>query len=559
MDPESKCRRPKPKITVSKETTYITSPLRDDGYIDYVAAINERCSRGVTPENNAAVPFWQAAGPKALDPRIRMRYFELLGIPELPDQGDYLLDFDDFVLLQLGTGCDFAAQAGAVGGRIADVELRVKQAEERIKEAQSRVEESKLQLDRAMEGPWSRKDFPLAAAFLDRNSRPLQVLTDGLRRPRFYAPVVLASANLSLMTTTGAARSAGKQFRARAMLRLNDGDLAGAWNDVLAAYRLARLSTQGPFIVDQLIAFTLEGIAAFAAIAVSMNEGVSAAMARACQDDLRSLPTPPSFRTVMNEGERLFQLNAVADTAISGPNPYSKPEGMDQFAWELLESLDPDRKRREEAWERLDTAEVDWSEVLRQFNLWHDQLVAALDRAEWTERVREITSLQELAIAQVRQAIDLILSTEPSQIKEMSPQTRDQCVTRLLAGPGLGGGVNHSFVIFEQRRQVYVDLVNLAFALAGYRHDHGRYPKRLSRLCPEYIDQVPADAFSGGKLHYKSDGDGYLLYSVGPNLQDDGGRNFIRDREDWSDWESASEEEKAADDIAIRTPAKGDG
>ncbi len=192
-----------PHIAVSKETTFITGPLREDGYVDYVAAINERCSRGVTPENNAAVPFWQAAGPKTLDPRIRMRYFELLGIPELPEQGDYLLDFDDFVLLQLGSGYDIAAQAGAVGGRIADVELRIKQAEERIKEAQSRVEEASLQLDRAMKHPWSREDFPLAAAFLDRNGRPLQILVDGLRRPRFYAPVVLTSANLSLMTTTG--------------------------------------------------------------------------------------------------------------------------------------------------------------------------------------------------------------------------------------------------------------------------------------------------------------------------------------------------------------------
>ncbi len=340
---------------------------------------------------------------------------------------------------------------------------------------------------------------------------------------------------------------------------MNDGDLAGAWNDVLAAYRLARLYTQGPFIVDQLIAFALEGIAAFAAIAVSMNQGVSARMVRACQDDLRSLATPPSFRTVMNEGERLFQLNGILDTAISGPNPWSKPEGMDQFAWELLGSLDPDRKGREEAWDRLDLAQVDWTEVFRQYNLWHDQIVGALDHTEWTERSREVTLLQELAVAQVRQAIDLIVSTEPSRMKEMSPHTKAQCVVRFLVGPGLGGGVNQNFVVFERRRQAYVDLVNLAFALAGYRYDRGKYPKRLARLCPEYIEEVPPDAFSGGRLHYKSDGNGYLLYSVGPNLRDDGGRNFILDHQDSSEWETATEEEKAADDIAIRTPAKGDG
>ena len=37
-------------MTISKETTYITEPLRADGYPDYIAALNQRCSRGVTPE-----------------------------------------------------------------------------------------------------------------------------------------------------------------------------------------------------------------------------------------------------------------------------------------------------------------------------------------------------------------------------------------------------------------------------------------------------------------------------------------------------------------------------
>ena len=52
----SSAENPKPKITIGKETTYITEPLRPDGYPDYVAALNRRASEGVTPENNAARP-----------------------------------------------------------------------------------------------------------------------------------------------------------------------------------------------------------------------------------------------------------------------------------------------------------------------------------------------------------------------------------------------------------------------------------------------------------------------------------------------------------------------
>jgi len=305
--------------------------------------------------------------------------------------------------------------------------------------------------------------------------------------------------------------------------------------------------------------FSLESIAALAAIEVSMQKGFSAAMARACQIDLLGLPAMPPFQTVMNEGERLFQLIVALDMALSGVKPLSKTEEMDQWTWELLESMDPDRKRREDAWNRLLDEGVDWTEVFRQYNSWHDQIVETSDHAAWTDRIKDIGALEEQAAMQVQQAIDLVLSTEPSHIKHMSPQTKVQCATRLLAGPGLGGGVNQNCVIFEQQRQVYLDLANVAFALAGYRHDHGKYPNRLAQLCPEYIDEVPLDAFSGDDLHYRRNGDGYLLYSVGPNMRDDGGHNFIRDHEDWSEYESATEEEKAADDIAIRTPAKRDG
>ena len=63
-------KKPRGEITISKETTYITEPLRKDGYVDYVAALNERFRAGVTPENNAAVPFWKAMGPGEIFPHI---------------------------------------------------------------------------------------------------------------------------------------------------------------------------------------------------------------------------------------------------------------------------------------------------------------------------------------------------------------------------------------------------------------------------------------------------------------------------------------------------------
>jgi hypothetical protein len=43
-------------------------------------------------------------------------------------------------------------------------------------------------------------------------------------------------------------------------------------------------------------------------------------------------------------------------------------------------------------------------------------------------------------------------------------------------------------------------------ALAMYRHDHGEYPKLLSELVPDYLDQMPFDPFSGQQFFYRADG-----------------------------------------------------
>ena len=56
-----------PLVTVGPDTTVLTEPLDDEGYVDYQAHANAVTSEGVTPENNAAVLLWQAYGPANID------------------------------------------------------------------------------------------------------------------------------------------------------------------------------------------------------------------------------------------------------------------------------------------------------------------------------------------------------------------------------------------------------------------------------------------------------------------------------------------------------------
>jgi RNA polymerase sigma factor (sigma-70 family) len=63
---------------------------------------------------------------------------------------------------------------------------------------------------------------------------------------------------------------------------------------------------------------------------------------------------------------------------------------------------------------------------------------------------------------------------------------------------------------------------------AGQRRekaDHDSYPATLAELTPKDLATVPLDSFSETPLRYAPTAKGYTLYSVGPNLNDDGGKD----------------------------------
>ena len=70
--------------------------------------------------------------------------------------------------------------------------------------------------------------------------------------------------------------------------------------------------------------------------------------------------------------------------------------------------------------------------------------------------------------------------------------------------------------------------------------------KRLADLKPAYVAEVPKDLFTDADLHYRREGNGYLLYSVGPSGKDDGGKGYGDNKEDYAKW----------DDMVIRMPGQ---
>ena len=85
--------------------------------------------------------------------------------------------------------------------------------------------------------------------------------------------------------------------------------------------------------------------------------------------------------------------------------------------------------------------------------------------------------------------------------------------------------------MWEVRAKAMVTRVG--FALSACREETGSYPDALGVLAPDFIDQIPLDPYSDEPLLYRRENEGFVVYSVGPDGEDDGGVYEPKQEEFW--------------------------
>ncbi len=81
------------------------------------------------------------------------------------------------------------------------------------------------------------------------------------------------------------------------------------------------------------------------------------------------------------------------------------------------------------------------------------------------------------------------------------------------------------------RTSAIARLLTMEIALRRYQLENNSFPRQLDELIPEYASIVPTDPWdvNARPLHYSPTSNGYLLYSVGFDGDDDAGRPSSRD------------------------------
>lgn len=514
--PESETpAKARPKITISKETTFITEPLDADGYPDYVAALNRHCSREVTPENNAAVLFWKAFGPAKIDPDRRAQHFKLLGIAPLPAEGEYFRTSDR------------------------QVEIHETQPNSDPSEA-GEHEPLYVQHGSTMQRPWSSEEFPIWAEWLKVNERPMELLVEASKRSRRFDPWFHYKDEDTIdvaMPVIYQYREAVRAFTARAMLRIQEGKVNEAWEDLLTCHRLARLVGQGPTFVESLVAITLEGMALWGDRALVEHAKLPAERIAAMQRELDALPPLLDSGQVLHFGKRLSYLSRALTAA--------KKSSIERNLF--LEKLDTvgttDRiSIFHPILDVLGDSEIDWNVTFRLGNTWFDRFVEASRKPLPLDRRNAVKEIEKdiLSLTQTIKDVNSINRVSREELHKVCSERIAQAFV-ILYIPAL---CTYNTAI--DRSSMNSDLTRLAFALAQYRADNGSYPEKLAILTQKYIDEIPKDIFNNdADLHYVREGEGYMLYSVGMNGGDDGGKG-----------PGDNEDDLTCDDIVVRVPVR---
>lgn len=532
--------------TPERATAQVKAPpprAKDNEEIDYEDVINDRLHTGftrdiiVTPETNAVVLIWKALGPTPEGGVKGMpaEFFKRLGINEPPKEGEYFVRLDSYL------------------------KNRTKLTQEGVADVRDQL------VKRSCISPWQEKDHPHLATWLKANEKPLALVKEACTRPEYYNPLISRTPDGRPKTLIGVpmpavqlSRELTDALRARAMLLIADGKIDAAWNDLLSCHRLGRLIGSGGTLTEAIVGISIDYEASSSELAFLGTVNLPAKAILDRLHELESLPPLPSMADKIHFTERMIFFQALdsvrrdAGKSLLG-SPNDKLETQDTVVeikhftnggWDDLREIAGARDSYKEMLqlteqERTVWATLDWEPAIAYANHWYDDMEGAMrtkDRAQRKDRFDRITEVLHSVIKHAKQRGPL------SKQLKLKGERNAKSITTSMTIPLLGLlGPSLAQLADSQDRALQIESnLHVAFALAAYKSDHGRYPGKLVDLSPKYLATVPDDLFSGKPLIYLPTEKGYLLYSVGVNGKDEDGRGV--------------EDDPPGDDLRVRMP-----
>jgi len=495
-------------IRIEKEITYFQEPLREEGIINYTAAVNQQASEGVSPENNVVVPLARIIGPNMFRhgflpsaendaDELTVAYFKKLGIEFPNSEDEFFLSLAHYA--------------------------RQKEADSLATEEPFNFREFEDtwydQFNEAIMRPWSRKEFPELAGWVVYNSRFQEQIESGLNRDQYYSPIVSIDSNgtyegpllWASHPINQHSRDLVDYLAVRATLALHEEKPELAIQFAVWARRLSSFNSKSYGFIDTMAAIASDRIAFDACIALIQSGELSIAQLESMRDQLALQGPLPVMADIIDFYERLVILDIFSRASFSDPH-----------AIETMTNLKPGEQSGEKLVQLLRI--LDWNLMLKMVNERFDLEAEALRNSTYQERLAAKAELEKLADENRAKVAPFELLKGMLRLKIYDRQT----ISRLFAHMyiELMAPVSMSARGAEDRARTRMKLLEIVFALEIHRQQHGQFPDSLDSILPAMRPEQLQDIFTGEPYLYTSEGEGYLLYSVGLNLKDDGAQDY---------------------------------
>ena len=467
-------------IKISKETTWIESPIGKDGFVDYEAWINQRYGEGLKADQNALVDLLKIFGPGEMDEQVAKMLLQRLQLKEFPEAKKKYRFARDYLLAAGGTP-------------------------DQLKKVKNPMEAMMIRMMAEMAyhpptEPWNREDHAEVAKWLDEMGDTLEEVAVALESKEVYVPIMLdyegPISPFKVDLLFGFERNVLEKqylcedFIVRAMYHLGLGQLDECERYLLATRRLTLLLGDYPFAKYDRDA--LDGLIAYfslfnAECTFARHPAVTADRILKYRAKMKMLVSP-DFMLKGNEfGLRIEILHRITRAARwrEGDRQWAIDDGLTNL---LSES----------------EIKPDWNAALTITNELMDRVAKALKTADYTE---------------AKKLYDKFLADrDPTKVAEQDSPAEMKMARQIVAAM-----LPFSLLLISESRDYHVceTTADMYLAIWAYKKDHGSFPDTLKQLPPKYCDAVGTDTYSGKEIIYRRWDEEFVIYSVGPDGKDE--------------------------------------
>ena len=483
-----------PLTRIAPEITFIEGPLNDDGDVNYLEALNQELSAGVTPETNAVVKFLQALGPEPEGSPLPAKFYEKLGVAPLAIDGSYYEHFEGWL------------------------------REQGLDPSEARYTKLVSHWEFAMTGPWSPETFPELNRWCDEMAPQMELVRQGSLREHYYHPLVVSTGERdsvisALLSVVQQLREFARFYSIRSMRSLEAGDVDAAFEDVLTMWRVGRQVRNGGTLIEQLVGIAVQGIATGPLETICASGKPTSKQLMDFLKEFDEIPESKKIDACIELTERYMMLDIVV--------------AMGRGRTEVLTQMGGLGPRKPNQLMNVAFKTIDWEECLKVCNIWYERIVADSKVEGFEARSAAFVQLEnDMMALQRKQASPSNLVLTAIGGRKAKGQLMAESLVTMLA-PAL-----QQVSAAEVRSDAYRKRSRILIALTAFEKDNGQFPKSLDELAPKYLASIPNDPFTNKPFKFSMDKDELgnpivVLYSVGANQTDELGADMSSNGDDW--------------------------